>query len=325
MAELEKLREVDLYALLPVNNVKKGFTYINAILEPVRTGSKLTGNIMDRQRYLVEVDVTPNSIIGSCTCFSYEGQCKHIAALLLKWIRTPEAFTHEGEAEATHQAGATPLRVTPVPPPPTSRPPALPEWMQNSWAEREGIAQKNLETLFNYLRLDDLRAFARDHGWSVKGGRKVDVIQQSMGQLLQPDQVLQILSKLDNEHRQVLWAIALLGVFPSQQLEAMERLAKSWGKLKQHSKFTTYVRHLTEAGLVVSYEQVGQPVYNMGPAAEFGDDYALAEMKAVTSLATVMIAEISPRLVLIPKLAATTLAAELEKAGYTPQQTEETA
>ena len=53
---------------------------------------------------------------------------------------------------------------------------------------------------------------------------------------------------------------------------------------------------------------------------EFGDDYALAEMKAVTSLDKVMIAEISPRLVLIPKDAAASLSAELVKAGYTPQQ-----
>jgi hypothetical protein len=58
---------------------------------------------------------------------------------------------------------------------------------------------------------------------------------------------------------------------------------------------------------------------------EFGDDHALAEMKAVTSLNTVLIAELSPRLVLIPKGAVATLAAELEKAGYTPQQTEATA
>jgi len=57
---------------------------------------------------------------------------------------------------------------------------------------------------------------------------------------------------------------------------------------------------------------------------EFGDDHALTEMKAVTSLPTLMIAEISPRLVLIPKGAVASLAAELEKAGYTPQQTEAT-
>jgi hypothetical protein len=56
---------------------------------------------------------------------------------------------------------------------------------------------------------------------------------------------------------------------------------------------------------------------------EFADDYALAEMKAVTSLERYLIAEISPRAVLIPEEIVEFLTAELEKAGYTPRQTEE--
>ena len=53
---------------------------------------------------------------------------------------------------------------------------------------------------------------------------------------------------------------------------------------------------------------------------EFGDDFALAEMKAVSSLEKLMIAEISPRLVVIPKDAVAQLQAELQKAGYTPRR-----
>ncbi len=55
---------------------------------------------------------------------------------------------------------------------------------------------------------------------------------------------------------------------------------------------------------------------------EFADDYALAEVKAVTSLARHIVAEISPRLIIIDKAAAPGLIAQLEKAGYTPKQTE---
>ena len=46
-------------------------------------------------------------------------------------------------------------------------------------------------------------------------------------------------------------------------------------------------------------------------------------MKAVTSLGQHLIAELSPRLVLIPKVAVEPLTAELEKAGYTPKQTDD--
>jgi hypothetical protein len=64
-------------------------------------------------------------------------------------------------------------------------------------------------------------------------------------------------------------------------------------------------------------------IYEKLTVVEFGDDYALAEMKAVTSLETFLIAEISPRLVLIRPEALDTLVAELEKAGYTPKQSGE--
>ncbi len=57
---------------------------------------------------------------------------------------------------------------------------------------------------------------------------------------------------------------------------------------------------------------------------EFADDHALAEMKAVTSLEDHLIAEISPRLVLISKDSTQILSAELEKAGYTPKLTQAT-
>lgn len=63
-------------------------------------------------------------------------------------------------------------------------------------------------------------------------------------------------------------------------------------------------------------------IYENVTIIEFGDDYALAEMKAVTPLEGVIIAEISPRLVIIPQEAVAPLTAALEQAGYTPKQTD---
>ncbi|MCW5851952.1 MAG: helicase-associated domain-containing protein [Anaerolineae bacterium] len=72
------------------------------------------------------------------------------------------------------------------------------------------------------------------------------------------------------------------------------------------------------AGWWASYGRVR--LYRDVSIIEFGDDYALAEMKAVSSLEKLMIAEISPRLVVIPKDAVARLQAELQRAGYTPRQ-----
>jgi hypothetical protein len=53
---------------------------------------------------------------------------------------------------------------------------------------------------------------------------------------------------------------------------------------------------------------------------EFSDDHAITEMKALTSLNSLKLVELSPRLVVIPNDAVTTLMNELQKAGYTPKQ-----
>jgi len=52
---------------------------------------------------------------------------------------------------------------------------------------------------------------------------------------------------------------------------------------------------------------------------ELGDEYALAEMKAITSLDEYLVAEVSPRLVVIPPEAVDHLVQELRAAGHTPQ------
>jgi hypothetical protein len=63
-------------------------------------------------------------------------------------------------------------------------------------------------------------------------------------------------------------------------------------------------------------------IYQRATVIELADDHALAELRAVTSLDKVLIAELSPRLVVIPEDEVDTLVAELEKAGYTPKQTD---
>ena len=265
MTTLENLREVDLYALLPVNNVKKGFTYLQSVVEATRSEETLKGIVLDRQPCTVEVTVTPTGVLSACTCDAYGRACKHVAALLLYWIRSPERFNQKAEG-TTLTAGATGLRVVPVSPPPTQRPKELPFWLQVNWDERQQLTRQQVEGWLNHLRLDDLRTMARNQGWAVKGTRKADVIAQLLDQLSQSDQLLRILGQLDQEHRQALQAIALLGFSNAMRLDDMERVAKFWGKLKQHSRFSTYVRHLTELGLVLSHEQLGQFVYDMGVA-----------------------------------------------------------
>ncbi len=78
------------------------------------------------------------------------------------------------------------------------------------------------------------------------------------------------------------------------------------------------------AQLVRWWEAYGSVrVYEGLSIIEFADDYALAEMKAVTSLAQHVVAQVTPRLVIVDAQAVPSLVAELKKAGYTPKQTDQ--
>jgi hypothetical protein len=100
---------------------------------------------------------------------------------------------------------------------------------------------------------------------------------------------------------------------------ALSQISEAWDQL-----VTTPMPTTIRGRLAAWWEAYGQVrIYDEVTVVEFSDDYALAEMKAVTSLDEVMVAEISPRLVIVPRDAVDTLMAELEAAGYTPQLTDE--
>jgi hypothetical protein len=97
---------------------------------------------------------------------------------------------------------------------------------------------------------------------------------------------------------------------------SLDELKANWREM-----FTASMPAPVEIQLTAWWERYGRSrIYTNVHLIEFGDDYALTEMKSVTSLNSVMIAELSPRLVIIPKDAIPKLVSELESAGYTPKQ-----
>jgi len=99
----------------------------------------------------------------------------------------------------------------------------------------------------------------------------------------------------------------------------LEEMIEDWERLLPVALPAAVQEHLTDWWN--AYGQVR--IYQEITIIEFGDDYALAEMRATTSLEKHLIAEISPRLVIIPRGAIDSLTAELESAGYTPKQTDQ--
>ena len=95
---LPKLAESHIRKLAGERSFERGKSYYlqGAILEPVRQGMELRAYCQgsEYEPYQVSVTLTQEGIgETSCTCpYDWGGPCKHLVALLLTYIHTPQAF-----------------------------------------------------------------------------------------------------------------------------------------------------------------------------------------------------------------------------------------
>jgi hypothetical protein len=250
MPTLETLTEADLKKWLPISNVRAAYGYLNRVQNPVRSGQSLSAQVRDSYLYAVEVEVGPDGLRANCGCgYTANGYCKHSTALSLKWIQDPQSFTTV--EEVVLGPGEYPIEATPVEPPPTQRPGQLPAWVTMPFAERQRQDREQLAKRLDAVKLQDLRAMARERGWKVKGTRKSDVARQVAGQITDPEGIRRAVAGLDAEHRHVLRALVVLDGDSQVAPEDLERIAKTWGPLKSYKQVNTYTRHLWQAGLAL--------------------------------------------------------------------------
>jgi hypothetical protein len=98
----------------------------------------------------------------------------------------------------------------------------------------------------------------------------------------------------------------------------LDGIRADWERL-----FSAPIPETIAATLAAWWQSYGQVRLYRGLAViEFGDEAALTEMKTVTHLEDELVAELSPRLVVIREEAIPALVAQLEAAGYMPRQRE---
>jgi len=256
MPLLDNLTEADIRGALKASSLRRAQGYVHRVQEPTRTGRTLTAQVRGTRLYEVEIDVEPTGIAARCTCpYNWGGYCKHVGAVLLKWIQSPRTFSVKQPAAAS---GQDPIPVIPVEPPPSRRPKQPPSWLATPFAGRRQAIKQQLEEWLGAVKLQDLRRMAKRQRWTVKGTRKAAVVQQIMEQIANPGDILRTVLSLDDEHRQVLRALVLLDVGERIEEDDLQRLVKVWGELKQHKQISTYTRHLAEMGLAVSGDVASQ-------------------------------------------------------------------
>jgi hypothetical protein len=217
-------------------------------------GHTLTAQVPGTRLYEVEIDVA-SGIHARCSCpYNWGGYCKHIGAVLLKWVQTPGAFV-VNERSAT--SDDYPIEVTPVEPPPTRRPNQDPFWMTTSVTERQQADDMQLSRWLGQMKIQDLRQMARKRDWPVKGSKKTDIVRQIIERITQPDDLDQAIHRLDAEHSRVFRAMVLLDR-ELARAENLERIARSWGELTQYQQLKAYISNLSEIGLVIPADIGGQ-------------------------------------------------------------------
>ena len=249
MPTLENLTQDDLQGLFNAKSLSRARSYIRSVQNPVRTGKTLTAQVRDSQIYEVEIGVEAGGIHAQCSCpYDWGGYCKHIGAVLLRWIQYPNDF---GIQDAPTTSTAYPIDVIPVKWAPTFRPDHLPFWITTPFAERQRADDEELYQWLNEIKLQDLRQMAKRRGWKIKGARKADVIRQISERITDPGDVLKTVLTLDEEHRGVLRAMILLNVGDATQPDALEDIVGVWGKLDSYKNTSTYTRHLCQIGLAL--------------------------------------------------------------------------
>ena len=250
MPTLETLTKADLKGPLKSKSLNRARGYIHQVLNPARSGHTLTAQVRGSRLYEVEIDVEPGGISAICSCpYNWGGYCKHIGAVLLKWIQSPGDFAVAGAATTTSNEYS--IDVTPVEPPPTQRLEQPPFWLAFPFTERLRADEEQLRQWLNGVRLQDLRLMAKQRGWKVKGTRKADIVRQVSERIADPRGLLQAIRDLDDEHRQVLRALVLLGASGKIRTEELENVVGVWGKIESYQDIFTHTQRLCELGLAL--------------------------------------------------------------------------
>ncbi len=78
---LKDLKEFQLDSMFDTNVLGRAYLYTNSFSSQKNTENSISA-LVNEKNYTVQIISENNKIFGECTC-PYEGNCKHLAALIL--------------------------------------------------------------------------------------------------------------------------------------------------------------------------------------------------------------------------------------------------
>ena len=239
MVTLDTLTENDIQDLFSVSAYGKAHDLVKAVRAPERIADSLRAQVQGTDLYAVAIDVKHGQIVATCTCpYEWEGHCKHIGAVLLKWLYQRQSFV----------LGALEDVEAPPAPTPVGQPHEYPLWMQQSGVDRQSEYHQNFETWLEEFRLSDLREIAQRRGWVVRGTRKADVVTAVAEQMTNPANIAKTIQQLNPKALPPLRAIALVGGFTARRDPDVYRVARLWSS-ESDAESAKRIVSLMEQGL----------------------------------------------------------------------------
>ena len=263
MPTLKSITEADLGEVLKASSLRRARGYLTRVKKAVRAGQRLSAEVKGSRNYQVEIEVGPEAISAHCSCpYDWGGFCKHIGAVLLKWIQSPVSFNIQ---DAPARPADAVLDIKPVAPLATYRPEQTPAWLAFPFPDRQAAGRGELADWLAEVSLQDLRAIAGRRGWQVRGTRKAEVVSQIVDLMGDPENVRQVVLSLNDETRKVLAALALLDPGTHLMAAKLESLLGQEGSPENRRRLVGRLRQLVEMGLVLP----GEVVTGYPPRSDF--------------------------------------------------------
>ena len=233
-----------------------------------RYGATLQAEVQGTEACWVRVRAEDGMLFVSCTCpFAEEEPCKHVAAVLLQWLREPRSFVETPDGDVRFAPMAVPetsaefaLDLDDVAP---SSPPlllhAMPPWWSAPDSATEAGAEpgRSLQPLLKRLTLNDLRETARQRGWRFKGLGKDDYARVLARLLTDPTEIARAATSLPDALRTALRAALVAedgrGISPAGLASAFTAIEVFSGRALKPVEAAALLQDLARWGLVIPW------------------------------------------------------------------------
>lgn len=218
-----------------------------------RHGTELTAQVQGTRLYDVYVGVERRHLSWSCTCPSAEtGICKHVAAVLLQWIRRPESFALANGRPVPASTGHPDLSIERG-----SAPLPAPWWYDQLEHTSSCAPDSDLESLLACLTLPELQRIARQHECKLpaKNARKADYVATLASLLSDPTAIVRTTTRLSGALRETLRAALIAergdGITPSTVAHVMTALRRDDKAPVKPVQAAGFLADLSYWGLVI--------------------------------------------------------------------------